>query len=44
MLLTPFYNLKSIAMKKNTEMKDPGPSVSQGGGCCGGGLTDWGCC
>ena len=39
MLLTLFYNLKNIAMKKNTEMKDPG-----NGGCCGGGLTDWGCC
>ena len=31
---------KSKAMKANIQLNnDPG-----NGGCCGGGLTDWGCC
>jgi len=36
-----FLTIKSKAMKSNTQMQfDP----NNGGGCCGGGMTDWGCC
>ncbi len=40
------FTIKSKAMNTNTQLQhDPNPSTSaQGGGCCGGGLTDWGCC
>jgi hypothetical protein len=35
-----YFIIKSKAMKANIQQtNDPG-----NGGCCGGGLTDWGCC
>ena len=35
-----FIHLKIKAMKMNIQnSNDPG-----NGGCCGGGVTDWGCC
>ncbi len=37
-MLLIFLTINSIIMKTNIQ-KDPG-----NGGCCGGGLTDWGCC